>query len=82
MKLILKRVAEQVEVTGLSDGSRKYVPGKMHQHSPFALHTDSGEILPCQVSTNMASNAGDVVRLTVVFTVDGDSLRVEGDDAE
>ncbi|WP_110951359.1 hypothetical protein [Pseudomonas bohemica] len=82
MKLILKRVAREIEVTALGDESRKFVAGKASKHSPFALHTEAGEVLPCQVSTNMASEAGDLVRLTVVFTVDGESLRVEGDDAE
>jgi hypothetical protein len=79
MKLILKRVAPQIDVTCLGDDSSRFVAGKPGVSSPFALHTDSGDLLPCQVSTTMLSEAGEPVRLTVVFTVDGDRLAVEGD---
>ena len=78
MKLILRQVAPQVEVTRLADAEKRYTSGKPAKHARFALYTDAGEILPCQVSTAMVSEAGDLVRLTVVFTVDGDSVRVEG----
>lgn len=79
MKLILKRVAPQIDVTRLGDPSPRFVAGRAVGHSSFALHADSGELLPCQVSTTMLSEAGEPVRLTVVFTVDGDRLSVEGD---
>lgn len=82
MKLILKRVPPQIDVTALGDESKQYAQGKASKCSPFALHTDAGEILPNQVSTAMVSQANDLVRVTVVFTVDGDSLRVEGHEAE
>ena len=78
MKLILKQVTPQLEVTGLSDSSRRYTPGKPAKHALFALHTDAGDILPGQVSTTMVSEAGGNVQLTVVFTVDGERVRVEG----
>ncbi len=78
MKLVLKQVAPDMEVTTLDDDSRRYVPGKVSKLSPFALHADTGEVLPCQVTTSMKSERGQLVQLTVVFTVDGDNLRVEG----
>lgn len=63
MKLILKRVERPGEVPG-----------------PFALHTEDGKMLPCQVSTSMDScGGGHPVKLTVIFTVDGDNIKVEGD---
>ena len=77
MKLVLKRIEKTVEVTALSDPEPRHVnagyPG------PFALHTEDGQVLPCQVSTNMESSRGEPVRLTVVFNVDGRDLVVEGD---
>lgn len=79
MKLILKRVVPEIDVTCLSDASSRFVPGKPDTSSPFALHTEAGEVLPCQVSTTMHSEAGGPVRLTVVFTVNGEGLMVEGD---
>jgi hypothetical protein len=78
MKLILKQVAPQLDVTALGDEARRYVPGKPNKHALFALHTEDGQVLPCQVSTNLASVPGDLVHLTVVFAVNGDDLRVEG----
>lgn len=78
MKLILKQVAPDIEVTAVADAAARFVPGKVSKHSPFALHTDSGEVLPCQISTSMRSEAGNLVELTVVFRVDGNELRVEG----
>lgn len=79
MKLVLKRVAPDIDATCLGDASCRYVPGKPDSSSPFALHTESGELLPCQASTSMLSEPGEPVRLTVVFTVDGRGLVVEGD---
>lgn len=79
MKLILKRLAPEVDVTCLGDSSSRFVLGKPDASSPFALHTESGDLLPCQVSTTMRSEPGEPVRLTVVFTVDGDKLMVQGD---
>lgn len=45
----------------------------------FALHTEDGVALPCQVSTSMTSAGQQPVQLTVVFTVNGRDLIVEGD---
>lgn len=78
MKLILKQITPQLEITGLSDSARGYTPGKPAKNALFALHTEAGEILPCQVSTALASQESDLVRLTVVFLVDGDRICVEG----
>lgn len=79
MNLILKRLNREIEVTSLDDESRRYVPGGRDQLSPFALHTENGAVLPNQLSTTLHSEPGQPVRLTVVFTVDGDHLKVEGD---
>lgn len=79
MKLILKRVAPEIDVTCLGDTSSRYALGEPDASSPFALHTESGDLLPCQASTSMLSEPGEPVRLTVIFTVDGRNLVVEGD---
>lgn len=78
MKLVLRRIERTVEATSVSDtGQRHYPTG---QPGPFALHTDDGTLLPCQVSTSLdSSGCGHPVRLTVTFTVDGDRIRVQGD---
>jgi hypothetical protein len=78
MKLILRQVAPEIDATSLSDEHRRYVLGEPEKHAPFALHTEAGEVLPCQVSTAMLSERGELVRLTVVFNVDGNNLCVEG----
>lgn len=65
MKLILKRYGEKPE--GL-DGR------------PFALHTEDGEILPCQVSTSLNSSHSEYPTVTVVFQAVGDQLIIEGDE--
>ncbi|SDT52547.1 hypothetical protein SAMN05216222_4884 [Pseudomonas prosekii] len=46
---------------------------------PFALHTEDGQILPCQVSTVMDSKGARPPTLVVTFTVDGDQVKVQGD---
>lgn len=79
MNLILKRLVRDIEVTSLDDESRRYVPGRSDEQSPFALHTVDGVVLPSQVSTTLHSEPGQPVRLTVVFIVDGNKLAVEGD---
>lgn len=79
MDLILKRLVPDLEVTSLADSCRQYVPGYRDLKSPFALHTEDGRVLPNQVSTTLHSEPGQPVRLTVVFTVDGDQLKVKGD---
>jgi len=80
MNLILKRLNREVEVTRLDDERRRYVPGGRDQQSPFALHTENGTVLPNQLSTTLHSEPGQPARLTVVFTVDGDRLKVEGNE--
>ena len=77
MKLILKRIEETATIQSLSEVEpRRLAIGKP---GPFALHTEDGQILPCQVSTNMASSHNGC-ELTVVFTLDGDKIKVEGDE--
>lgn len=65
MKLILSRVGETA-ATGRDD-------------RPFALRTESGELLPCQQSTVMTSKPDGPVLLTVVFEVNGRDVIVHGD---
>ena len=79
MKLILKRLNRDIEVTGLDSECRQYVPGGRDREAPFALHTEDGLVLPRQLSTTLHSEPGQPVRLTVVFMVDGSDLAVEGD---
>ncbi|WP_206683083.1 hypothetical protein [Pseudomonas baltica] len=78
MELVLKQIASQIDVTTMKDPEPRFIPGETDKQSPFALYTDSGEMLPCQVSTALVSDAGGFAQLTVVFTVDGDNLRVQG----
>ena len=78
MKLVLKQIASQIDVTTMKDPEPRYVPGETDKQSPFALYTESGEMLPCQLSTALVSDGGGIAQLTVVFTVDGDKVRVQG----
>lgn len=78
MKLVLKRIEGTIESTSLSDCEPQH--HKTGLSGPFALHTEDGALLPCQVSTNLdSSGGGHPVRLTVTFTVDGDRIRVKDD---
>jgi hypothetical protein len=82
MKLILKQIhvpdAGHLYETSLED-NRRYVPLERQERALFALHTEDGQMLPCQVSTSLSSNAGDAFpSLTVTFNVDGRDLVVEG----
>lgn len=79
MKLVLKRLAPDIDVTSHTGLDPRFTPSLRDRFAPFALHTESGEVLPCQVSTTMRSEVGQPVRLTVVFNVDGDKLLIEGD---
>ncbi|PNG87567.1 hypothetical protein [Pseudomonas putida] len=79
MKLILKRLSREIEVTSLDSECCRYVPGGRDHQAPFALHSEDGAVLPNQLSTTLHSEPGQPVRLTVVFTVDGNKLTVEGD---
>lgn len=82
MKLILKRVPVKIEPHILGGIDLAEFMGCVDKQGPFALYTEAGELLPCQVSTAMESKSGDIVRLTVTFFVDGEKVRVEGDKCE
>jgi hypothetical protein len=80
MKLILKRIPRTVAAQGLEDEHPTFVAAEDERTGPFALHTEDGQVLPCQVRTSMDSvGRHEPVRLTVIFTVDGKNLLVEGD---
>ncbi|EMR47055.1 hypothetical protein [Pseudomonas putida] len=55
MKLILKRLSREIEVTSLDSECRHYVPGGRDPQAPFALHTEDGTVLPSQQSTTLHS---------------------------
>jgi hypothetical protein len=79
MKLILKQIPSRIDVTALSDEPGLTVPGPPDAHALFALFTEAGDMLPCQVSTALCSEAGGgMPRLTVTFNVDGRDMVVEG----
>jgi hypothetical protein len=85
MKLILKQIpvpdAGLIHETSLED-SRRPVLLEQQERALFALYTEDGQMLPCQVSTTMHSEAGDgMPRLTVTFNVNGRDLIVEGHSA-
>lgn len=80
MKLILKRVETVVEVQALEDAEPRLYPTGDAKAGPFALHSEDGMILPCQISTSMSSTGRhEPVTLTVTFRVDGKNLLVKGD---
>ena len=82
MKLVLKRVEPCIETTSLEDiGSRRSVGGSINAR-PLALHTEDGQVLPCQSSTTIVSLPCSAVELTVKFIIDGKNLRLEGDQLE
>ncbi|SFY16536.1 hypothetical protein [Azotobacter vinelandii] len=74
MKLILKRVGADPN----SASPALIRPGMLIDDRPFALHAEDGEALPHQIRTNMSSEPGGPVTVTVVFMVDGDLVSVEG----
>lgn len=78
MKLTFKRICPEIEVTALGDAERHYTPGPPGKSAPFALHMEDGTVLPNQVSTTLHSEPGQPAQITVVFTVDGDRLVVQG----
>lgn len=77
MKLILKRIERAVDASSIHDEEvfldGRRIPG------PFALCTEDGQVLPCQVSNALESDYTNIARLTVTFLVDGKSVVVEGD---
>lgn len=78
MRLVLKRIERAVEATSLSDSEpQHYLTG---MPGPFALHTEDGQLLPCQVRTDMSSEPCGPVTLTVTFRLDGDKIKVQGDE--
>lgn len=79
MKLILKRVGE--DSRHYQPISNRRNPEEFPDCRPFALCTEDGQQLPGQEFTSMASDATGMVKLTVVFAVDGLSVLVEGDKA-
>ncbi|SEE13532.1 hypothetical protein [Pseudomonas coleopterorum] len=81
MKLILKRVEPSIETTSLEDIGRRREIGSTIRARPFALHTEDGQVLPCQSSTTIVSLPCSAVELTVKFIIDGKKLRLEGDPA-
>ena len=81
MKLILKRVELKVDARGIDDDAPVHVASYgARVLAPYALHTEDGQMLPCQVSTIMNSEPNSPVHLTVTFMVDGDRVRVQGDE--
>lgn len=86
MKLIFKRVRRPavddcIEVTSLTETVRQYEsPRRMP--GPYALHTEDGQTLPCQISSTMHSDGdGGPVHVTIVFMLDGTQISVQGDEA-
>lgn len=81
MKLILKRAGNDPRQYDSIQSNRlpPTDPESIKDHRPFALFTDAGEQLPCQVSTSITSDSSGMVKLTVVFEADGRGLVVEGD---
>lgn len=80
MKLILKRVPHFIEPIHIGDSSHlKRGPEKCKER-PFALYTAAGEILPRQQSVVTESLPGKCPTVTVTFFLDGDDVKVQGDD--
>lgn len=79
MKLVLKRVEPRLDASSLDE--IRTVSGEKTNNRPFALHTEDGQVLPCQISSIMVSEPCKMVELTVKFIIDGKNLRLEGDPA-
>lgn len=79
MKLILKRVGEDPRY--LQPLITRRPERESIDDRPFALCTEDGQQLPGQQSTSMTSDGDGMVKLTVVFRVDGRHVLVEGDKA-
>lgn len=82
MKLILKRVEPSIETKSLEDIARRREIGRSISALPLALHTEDGQVLPCQSSATIVSLPCSAVELTVKFIIDGKKLRLEGDPLE
>ena len=68
MNLVFKRVGEADEAAGSQCDPR-----------PMALHLESGEMLPRQISAALNSEQGKPLTLTVTFIVDGGEVSIKGD---
>jgi hypothetical protein len=79
MKLILKRVVPMIDARSLDDTDPVYIPDHCAEPGPFALHTEDGQILPCQLITEVRSEPGRVPTLTVTFQLDGDRIKFQGE---
>lgn len=77
MKLILKRVGEDPRLMRTLEDGREY--RDIPDPRPLALCAESGEQLPCQISTSLNSSGDHPLRVTVVFDVDGNNVVIQGD---
>ena len=75
--MILKRVGDDPRLL------REYGDGRSYRDipdpRPLALFDESGELLPCQISTSLISSSDCPLRVTVVFDVDGNNISIQGD---
>ena len=44
----------------------------------YLLFDEGGELLPQQVGIVIDQHAGEMTKVTVTFTVDGENIRIEG----
>ncbi len=80
MKLILKRIPAPVKVQVIGDAEMCRSISAQCKERPFALYTAAGEILPRQQSVVTESLPGKCPTVTVTFFLDGDDVKVQGDD--
>jgi hypothetical protein len=80
MKLILKRVPVPVEVQCVGEARVRRYPSSDTKERPFALYTEDGVILPKQRSVTTESVYGECPTVTVTFSLDGEYVKVQGDD--
>jgi len=80
MKLILKRVPHFIEPIHVGGSSHLKPRPEKCRNRPFALFTEEGLILPGQQSVVTESLPGKCPTVTVTFFLDGDDVKVQGDD--
>ncbi|OIN44524.1 hypothetical protein [Pseudomonas costantinii] len=80
MKLIIKRVPHAIAAITLGATGHLTQRPKESKERPFALFTEDGVILPMQQSVVTESLAGKCPTVTVTFYLNGEDIKVQGDD--
>ncbi len=80
MKLILKRVPHEIKAINIGSKDHLTRRSSKSKDCPFALFTEDGVMLPLQQSVVTESVAGKCPTVTVTFCLDGEDVKVVGDE--